>query len=297
MSHEQAKNGMSELLYINSRYRAQGTPGDFTVAVPNSMLCVRGNRMQRMKVTVLDAVINRCWYTVQESNNTFWVSTHDATTTYDLPPGYHTALTLRALIAALLPAWAVGWAKDTNKLTLVPPDDGRAYTLGFDDASCELFGFPPGATPAGTHARPIVSAQPIKVNRESALLVHTDIPRAENSVVDNVLQPQFVESDILIKIPVTCAPFDNVVFSASSGDLYSFVTTSTNINSIRFWVTDELGRALDLPYDWTLTLRVDYLGEPDANASNASSASLPEDVAKIRDYLHLLLLNDQNLSQ
>lgn len=284
---------MSELLYINSRHRAHGTPGDFTVAVPNSMLALSGNRRGRIKISVIDAVINRCWYTVQETNNSFQVFDGSTTTSHDLPLGYFTALTLRTIIAGMLPAWSIGWSKETNKLTLVPPNDGRTYRLTFGDASCELFGFAPGAAPSGTHARPIVSDRPIKVNRENALLVHTDIPRAENSIVDNVLQPQFVESDILIKIPVTAAPFDNVVFTAGAGDLYAFVTTSTNINTIRFWITDELGRALEIPYDWTLTLRIDYI--PDAPPKGPYT--LQEDVARIRDYLHLLILNDQNLSQ
>lgn len=283
-----ATQSRTELLYINSRNRIHGTPSDFTVKVPSSMLQIHSTT-QKMKISVIDVVLNRSWYSIGTTNNTFTVSDGEKSETYDLPYGYHTVKTLREIIEDLLDGWIVVWDKITNKLVYQPPNDGKVYTFSFDDFSSDLFGFSRYETPSGSHSTPIVSSQPVKVNRESALLIHTDIPRAENTLVDNVLQTEFIESDILIKIGINCAPFDNLIYTASANDLYSFITTSTNITSMRFFITDEHGRKLDIPYNWTMTIKVEYLDDVDANGdANRSITGL---LGSIKDYLKLLVLS------
>jgi hypothetical protein len=276
----------TELLYVNSRNRISGTPWDFVVKLPNHMLCMVG-RPGRIRVSVIDAIINRCWYSVQDNNNTFSISDGTHTTTYDIPVGYHTSKTIRSVLTALLPTWTVSWDKYTDLCVFTPPDDGKTYTMTFLDAVCELFGFNLiSDAPSGTHAAPIVSAHPIKVNRENAVLIHTDIPRIENAVVDNILQPTFCESDILIKIPIDVAPFANLIYTANSNELFSFFTSASNLNDMRIYLTDEYGRSLQVAYDWTLTLKADYLyDEPPGR-------SIQDNLSRITDYLKLMILSN-----
>jgi len=284
-------NHKSELLYISSKNRFSGTPSDFIVRIPNNMMNVT-DRKGYMKIIVMDAIINRSWYSVQDSNNTFTVFDGEVSITYDIPEGFSTVKTLRSRLESLLSGWSVVWDKRTNKFTIKPPP-GKTYTLSFDDFSCELFGFRCSSQPSGDYYNPIVSEVPVRINRESAVLIHTDLPRIENEVVDNVFQSDFLESDILIKIPISVPPFDNIVYSAQNNDLYSFVTSSTNLNSIRFYLTDENNRKLELPYDWSLTIKVEYIYEDVAD----NDSSMESNIAKIRDYIKYLILSDKKLSQ
>jgi hypothetical protein len=279
----------TELLYISSKNRVEGTIGNFYVRVPNNMMNIT-DRKGFMKISAANAVINRSWYSVGDSNNTFTVSDGVTSTTYDIPEGYSTVKTLRSRLEELLQGWTIAWDKRTNKFTLQPPPTGLTYTLTFNDYSCELFGFNCSTEPSGSFDNPIVSEKPIRINRESSILIHTDLPRLENEVVDNIFQSNFCESDILIQIPISVAPFDNIVYNASANDLFSFVTSSTNINGINVYVTDENGKQLDLHYDWTLTLKVEYIFEDIVD----NESTLEANIEKIKDYMrYLILMNEK----
>jgi hypothetical protein len=279
-----------EMLYINSKNRYIGTPSDFYVTIPNNMINLL-DRKGRIKFTVMDAIINRSWYSIQENNNTFTVSDGTTSTEYNIPVGYHSVKTLKTVLQELLVNWTITWDKYTDKCTFKPPNNGKVYTLSFNDASCELFGFKQNDTPSGTYSSPIVSGYPLKVNRESAVLIHADIPKLENSVVDNILQSDFYESDVIIKIPIDVAPFDNLIYMANGTDLYSFVSSASNINEIRFWISDEHNRRLEVPYDWTLTMRIEYIYDDEPTGVHTN-------IERIRDYLKYIILSlDQKISK
>jgi hypothetical protein len=92
---------------------------------------------------------------------------------------------------------------------------------------------------------------PVKLNRENSIFIHTDLPTLKYASVDNMQDSQIFESNILLKIPIQAALFDNIVFVSNGNDNYSFFLSSKQINSLHIWVTDETSRNLILPYDWT----------------------------------------------
>ena len=57
------------------------------------------------------------------------------------------------------------------------------------------------------------------------------------------------------------APFDNLVWRSNARDIVSFQLTQSYLSQTRFWLTDEFGRAIRPGYDWTLSLRVEYVDQ------------------------------------
>ncbi|PNH07793.1 hypothetical protein TSOC_005720 [Tetrabaena socialis] len=124
------------------------------------------------------------------------------------------------------------------------------------------------------------------MNREGAVVIHCDLPKTKGSVIDNFSSPAFVESNVLVKISIESPPFDNISFKANSTDLHSFYITAQHVHDLHLWVTDENNRALELPYDWSLTLRIDYFEGPDP------LGELQKSVESLKDYVKLIILSD-----
>lgn len=272
----------TQLLYISSASRVSGTPSDFVVRIPHGLLKVQ--KLGKITVIPVEATLNRSWYSVRSDNNSFSIFDGLSMIPYSLTPGYYNVTQIRAVLTALLPAWTITYSTSQNKFTLRPPLDGKTYSLSFQDYASELLGFPLGAMPAGTNASPIVSSIPCKVSRENAVLIHSNLPKAKMSVSDNV-NGTLVESDVLLKIPIQAELFANIVFTNSSADLHDIELSVQHVDSIRFWVADQDMRPLDLPYDWSLTLRLVFSEGPhDVQA-------LLDNVSRIQDHLKLMLLS------
>lgn len=275
----------SQLIYINSANRVKGNPSDFTVRIPHGLL--KADKMGRIKVSVVDAIINRSWYTVTSKNNSFQVVnlTDNITTTVTLPIGYYNVNQLRSTLSSSLLNWSVLYNNQLNKFTFVPPNNSKVYNFVFSNPCSDLLGFTMSDRPGGTFNSPIISSIPLKVNQENAIIVHSDLPKEKHSSVDNMSSVNFVESNVLIKMPISVQPFDNITFMASSEQMHSFFLSVQHVNDIRFWVTDESNQPLDLSYNWTLTLRVEYQEGED------TMEALKESVESIRDYVKLLILS------
>ena len=104
------------LIYITSANRLSGTPSDFTVSLPNSVLANPWGGKTR--VTVVDAIMNRCFYSVRSINNSFSVTQTNtgAVTQYQVPTGNYTLQSWQTALSALLPGWTITH-NPTNGLT------------------------------------------------------------------------------------------------------------------------------------------------------------------------------------
>jgi hypothetical protein len=96
----------------------------------------------------------------------------------------------------------------------------------------------------------------------------------------------FYESDILLKIPIQVAPYDNIVFVSNGNDNYSYKLSVKQVNNMRIWITDENNNPLILPFDWSLTVKLEFSQEADE--------TLQESVSKIENYVKYLALSIQN---
>lgn len=274
----------TQLIFINSAERIYGTPYDFNIVFPDEL--IRADHKTRIKLIVIDACINRSYYTVDTSNDTFSIhSTSGTTTPYIIPIGYYDVYTFKSQLLSLLPSgWSINFNTSTNTYQFQPPNDTFTYNFTtFTNNVSQLLGFPlnsPSAT--FSFSSPLTSSQPVKMNRENAVFIHCDIPKSEFASVDN-FSGSFEESDVICKLPMNCAPFDNLVYISQGNDSFSFLLSVGNLNNARFYLTDETGRLLHVVYDWTITLKMVY----ETGDDNALLLKTNE----IADYLQLMVLN------
>jgi hypothetical protein len=183
---------------------------------------VKAEKNQKIKVIAVDASINRSWYTVDSTNNTFQVFSNGVTVTYTIPIGYYDVNTLKAQLNVLLVGWTVTYLSLTNKYMFTSLNNGHVYEFLFANRCCELLGFLITDTPMLNFSTPLTSYLPVKLNRENSIFIHTDLPTLKYAYIDNMQNSQFFESNILLKIPIQAAPFDNRVFVSNGNDNYSF---------------------------------------------------------------------------
>jgi hypothetical protein len=235
---------------------------------------VRAAATGRVKVSVVSCSVSRSWYSITPKNNVLTVArgTSAASVTssaggggsgsFTFQPGYYTVLTLRAAAAALLPAWAVTYDRVSNTYTFRPPDDGATYTLAAAGALRLALGLGSGAN-GGTHAAPIRSVLPSRVSAETSLLVRSSLPMRKGSVADNYARAGTVggtemrESDVLLEMPINAPPFDTLSYQNGGGEpQHAFELTTTHLQDLRLWLTDETGAPIEPAFDWSIVLKV-----------------------------------------
>ena len=280
----------SSIIFINSRQRVTGSPYDFYINFNNDLIkCPQGHYMQ---LSVQQASINRSWYSIQSGYNTFRITdTSGEDTLITIPVGYYNAIDVRATLQSLLPSWVIAYDRKINKLSFTRPIDGKtSYSFVMPSSViADLLGFRITDTPTFTIATPTIQSYiPIKVNADSSIYIHTNIPRQKMSAFDNI-NPMIQESDVLCAISIQSAPFDNIVFSKNNGAEFAYNVLAPSIHAMRIYVTNEQGIPLQLPYDWDLTLGIDYLP-----IEQDKSVKILED---IKDYIKLGLMHHLDTSQ
>ena len=276
---------MQQLVIVNSRNRVYGTKHDFYVNIADGLVRA-SNTEEVIQVTVVDAVINRSWYSVQDNNNTYRVENVQtgASTTFHLPVGYYNVNTLQAALKAHLVGWTITYDRQTNKYTFQSPNDAQTYRFVFEESQTSLlFGFDVADRPVVRSDQPLTSTYPVRVNAETCVLIHSDVPKLKASTIDNIASKTFAHSDVLCVIPISAAPFDNVVYS-NANDNYTFHLSSKALNMVRFYLTDEFNRPILLPHDWMLTLKVTYVQKDDA---------VKDTLARIADYVKYAVLSQE----
>jgi hypothetical protein len=280
-----------QYVYINSVNRKSGTASDFVIDIQSSL--VRGEPTETLVAEVCSVVLNRSWYTIASPNNTFTISTNGVPSIFTFPQGYYSVKDVRNALMSGLPGWVVSYVPLTNTFSFRPPSTpSTTYSFSFQNSCCNLCGFTQSDAPSTTadlygNATSIVSTQPAKVNVESAVLIHCDLPKVRCAVIDNLTGP-FIESDILISLPVTCAPFDNLAFIDQGGGDFLADLSLSYIHGARFWITDERGNPLTLQYDWLLVLKLIF--------TMPSSVQSDDNIQKIADDLRLIVLSDKKIS-
>lgn len=276
----------TQVLLINSKQRIAGTPYDFQVNINDGLLkCAKG---EQMRVTMAEATINRSWYSIQDGENDFIIRDSDNNdTTITFPTAYYTAIDVRTTLQGLMPTWSITYDRKTNKFTFTRPADSKTfYKFIFSNTLNEVLGFGETEQPTFTIANPTVtSTNPIRVNAENAIFIHSNLPKSKMSCLDNhnLTNKAFKESTLLAKIPIETPPFDNIVYNMNS-PIFSYTISASDIYNIRFWITDENERVLKLPFDWSCTLLVEH-----------SQANKTDSVKDIKDLLSLMVLSNEKI--
>lgn len=254
----------SGLVFISSANRLTGTPDDFTLTLPNNTF--HNPYHGRTKVVVVDCIINRCFYSVREINNKFSIHHNitDTTSDFAIPHGNYTIQSWLGTISGLLgPNWKVSHDPISGLCTYSTEQLG-IFTWQFNQRCAHLFGFNLGETQYATSTSPLKSRFPLKLNLDSFVNVHTDLPRMFNSSIANYRQKEFRENDVLCRLPVNVVAWGNIVYQNQHDD-FSFYLAGTQVNTMRLYLTSEYFDSLDpFAYDWSITLRVDYESPDDS---------------------------------
>jgi hypothetical protein len=275
----------TQIIHINSYNRLRGTPDDFVISLGHGLL--KTDSPGHIMLEPVQCVINRSWQTVDQTNNLFQI--YDGAELVDvvIPSGWYNVKNFLQALQALLADFSIGWSPTTNRYIFHPPNDTKVYRFIFSTWACSLMGFNLGTELECSYNNPLESDLPVKMTHESVVLVHTDLPRQHMTAVDNLLTEEMRESDILLKIPITTAPFDNLVWRANSTGICKYTLATQNITELRIWLTDEFDRPLKAAYDWTMTLRVEYYADETVN-------QVENTLSNIRDYLRYMVLSGEN---
>ena len=287
-----ASYGRHQTVFINSVNRlAGGTPGDFRVNFHDGM--IRAPPGTSASMALVDAVINRSWYTINETNNTFTIlCIQGGSNVFTIPVGFYDVNTFKVALQVLLGiAYTVTYDSRLNKYTYTYLNkmDPFGYRFLFSDNRCaEFMGFGPlvGSTERFDGLTPLVATDPVKLSKESAVVIHCDIPTVIGACIDNFARGTFEESDVIGIIPMIVPPYDNMSFAAATGGGGGgcvFDLAVSDVSSARFYVTDENDRPLDLSFDWTLVLKFVFVNNDD----DKMTALLTD----LRDYEKLKHLN------
>ena len=270
-----------QILYINSALRLDGSPSSFRISLGNDALSTK--RGYTSQLAVAEATISRSWYNIRNPTNVFMLTPPGLI--YTIPEGNHNVLDVRTALASLLPSgWTVTYSRLTSRFTIIRPnDDVDVYILDLRDLA-PLLGFTPGSWVIFSQLiRGVTSPNPARIATQNSILIHSDISTVGGSVLDNSTEVQaFNASTVLAKVPINAPPDSNIIFRVES-DLSFVQLTATNVDTVRFWVTDESYKPIPLLFDWTMSLVVTHEPDGDSTALEVAKDS--------RDYLQLLALN------
>lgn len=230
----------SRFYYVNSRLRRSGTDCNFSYKLdvpPNSGYT---------HIAVLNAVIPKSYYLVQEGYNTFRLSENGNEITITIPVGNYSRQSFRSKLQQLLNAnspnncvYTVSipgtGEPDTGKYTFnVSGNGGVQPIFNFDQNNIhEQLGFDPESTNQFI-GNVMVSKNVIKFQIEDALFLRSNI--VDNGV-DNVLQ----------MIPLVNNPdFSDVIFTNQDVLGYSKKLSHNTSNIYDFSLTDEDGVFMEL---------------------------------------------------
>lgn len=286
----------SQIILINSTNRVTGTPYDFNLVFGDGLIHAAPGNTLRM--VVIDACLNRSWYTINAGDNTFTlvaiVGTTSTYITITIPVGYYDVYSMRSTLLALLNAasqtsyWSITYSAITSTYvygyTQGPATTGFYFRFGSNRCS-EFMGFGPfvGTTGYISFTSTLTGVAPIKMNLENSVLVHCDVAKRPCSSLDNTNTTVFVESDVILKMCNSCAPFDNMIYQSQGNDNFNYDLAVTDITALHIYVTDENNRSLQLNFDWTITLKLIEVAGDDERMLGI--------VREIKDYLNLIVLD------
>lgn len=224
-----------QTFYINSRNRDSGTDSDFKY----SFEIPQDNKFTHC--AILQCIIPKSYYLVQEGYNTFILSENGDQITITVPIGNYNRSLFRTTIQGLLNISTLhGYTYTVTQPTSTVPDTGKyIFTVtgnmgvqpififtnnnlneqfGFDEISQNQF-----------IGDVLESVNVVKFQIEDAIFIHSDIC---SNVNDNVLQAVFLSNNV---------DYGEVFFQNPDVQSYSKKMVHNTSRSFHFWITDEDG--------------------------------------------------------
>jgi hypothetical protein len=243
----------TKYLYLTSKNRSQGTIDDWSVYLPNNLFAGTTQNTKYLKITLQNFLINYEWYTVRDNfNNAFTVYDGSSLVNYKILPASYSVYNLRDYLNILLVGkYTITYNLVNNTYTFTQTNP-NSYIITSN--SGHLFGLVDNVTYSGTFN----SVQPVNMEYFDTLFLNTDVG-LQSFNLDNVNQEKTATSTILQRIPIVCAPFDNLQYNSKPNDTCLEVSVNnTFLSSIRFWLSTNRGQKLtELTRDHNLTIKIE----------------------------------------
>jgi hypothetical protein len=263
-----------QTIFINSANRVSGDINDFQINLPQSFIRSDDNTQIRLSVVHLSFNKNCLGFSggsivvTADDNSNLTVFGTQRQFTLSIPAGYYTVYTFQSLVVTWLNSietsvapsstltWIMNYISSTNKYSFTPPNDGFKYSFIFNNCG-NLFGFSKYSTQWFNNTTGLLSDSPINMDTDTSIFLHTDLPRKHGGALQNIDDVEFKDSTILCAIPNYSCPFQNINIDVSNNFVY-YLSTS-QINNMRLWLTDQNNNNINLYYDWILALKIEYI--------------------------------------
>ncbi|DAC81544.1 TPA_asm: penton [Coelastrella green algae MELD virus] len=258
-------------LHVSSAQRDRGTPWQFEVSIPDSVLHSE-DANEIFKVTLLNFDTPFNWHTVEAGCNTIQIDGGY----YKLPGGNYTYQQLARELSAVYPGLKCSYLQPQCKLQLVLPE---SHQVCFPDKLARVAGFDQGVVYTGTQ---LASVRPMQPLADTHIVVNVNLPQF-NSLASSSTG-DLSASSILAEIPVDAAPFQMIQYRCPN-EPCSVYTSDTKLNLLCFSMNNRQGELLTYLGESHLTLQVEVLELRDKQFDE-----LCERVDQIKAQLDRLLL-------
>lgn len=257
----------SHTLYLNSQYRDNGTPYQYTISLPE--VIQSDPNFERFKISLHSFSTYNEWFIVKAGANTILVNGF----AYTIPDGNYAYQRLAKTIQSVIPNSTVTWNVERNTMTFTFTS---SRTLRFDDIGVTL-GFTPNTDFTGTS---MTSQTPMNPYPDPYLMIHLQnvAPMAEHLVFSNHTGEVRVAS-ILAKVLINASPFQLVTYQQVL-EADGIWTAENSMGQLEILITDSQGRPfIDMP-DHSFALTIESVDVDDFDMKD-----LVEEVRQIKQWV------------
>jgi hypothetical protein len=257
----------SHTLYLNSKYRDNGTPYQYTISLPE--VIESDPNLERFKISLHSFTTYNEWFIIKQGANTIRVNGF----AYTIPDGNYAYQRLAKTIQGIIPNSTITWNVERNTMTFTFTG---SRTIRFDDIAYTL-GFQPDADYTGTS---ITSQDSMLPYPDPYLMIHLQniSPMAEHLVFSNHTGEVRIAS-ILAKVLINASPFQLITYQQvlDSDGIY---TTENTVGQLEVLITDSQGRPFtDMP-EHSLALKIESVDVDDYDTK-----TLIDEVKQIRNWV------------
>lgn len=285
----------SQILYIDSQDRPTGqSSSNFSLYIPKGFIEV-SNQNQKIRITLLDALIPRNFWAITSTNRNFLLNINGTLYNINLPLGFWNVNQLATQLKVLLESanasytWTITYNQNVNYYVFSFTTSGStnvSFIFSANDCA-DFLGFSNSTTNVFV-ANQLTSSKGINLQGENCIYLRTNISN-EIPNIEYTQQGNFSVSNILARIPISVAPFQNIIYQDYS-NTYSVIVEQNYIDNITINITDRFSNIIDLQTEWSFSLKIEIIETDDIMRLNDNSQNN-------NDLLRLILLQNQQSQQ
>lgn len=239
----------SKYLYLTTANRINGSPiNGAQILFPQNLLKGSNtNEKKIIKVNLQDLQVNREWYNIQNNRNNNFIFNGVPGI---IPEGNPSVYTLRDALNTLLnPDFVVSYDISLNKYTFA----SQSGLETFSAVNCgSLLGLVDGVTYTGSFS----SIYPVNMQYEHSLYLQADFATCANNL-DNINTNVTNVSNIIARIPITSAPFDDITFNSFKNVNEALEIATFGFDTATFSLVTNRGYKPVLNHNFTFSLKLE----------------------------------------